>query len=68
MFPARLGSQVTHRAGRFIIRAVMRFRVTCMVKCYNCGIEEPKQDGQIEAKDQADALTVFEENYRRCEA
>ena len=68
VFPRRLGSQVTQtRAEGLIIRGAMRFRVTCMLKCYNCGNEESKQDDQIEAKDQADALTVFEENYRLCE-
>jgi hypothetical protein len=38
-----------------------------MLKCYNCGSKESKQDDKIEAKDQAEALAVFEENYRLCE-
>ena len=45
----------------------MRFRVLCKLKCYNCGSEVSKQDDKIEAKDQAEALTIFEEDYRLCE-
>jgi hypothetical protein len=42
VFPRTLGSQVTHRAARFIIRAAMRFRVICKLKYYNCGSEWPR--------------------------